>query len=120
MHRTGLAILLTVAASSPTFAQTIRIDHAGAGCLVAEKFPRMVACFSPASRLARARVYFRARGSESWYWVDMKADAPCHFGILPRPMRSTTGIDYYVEAIDTGSANSRTPQFAPTVVSEAE
>jgi hypothetical protein len=49
----------------------------------------------------------------------MKADAPCHFGVLPRPMRSTAGIDYYVEAIDVGSSSSRTPQLEPTVVTEA-
>ena len=61
----------------------VAIDHKAVSCIVAEKFPKINACFSPNSNVARARVYFRAEGGTSWYYVEMKSDAPCMSGILP-------------------------------------
>ena len=74
--RVALAALFL---ASPTLvaAQGVEIDHKAVGCIVAGKFPRMNACFTPAASLARARVYFRPEGTPSWYYVDMKSDAPC-------------------------------------------
>jgi len=41
-------------------AQGPEIDHQPIGCIVAEKYPRLSACFRPTSQVARARVYFHA------------------------------------------------------------
>ena len=46
--------------ASPAGEGGVVIDHKAVGCIVAGKFPKMNACFSPNSAVARARVYFRA------------------------------------------------------------
>jgi hypothetical protein len=42
--------------------QGLVIEHKELSCVVADKFPRLIACIEPGSRVARARVYFRAVG----------------------------------------------------------
>jgi len=81
-----------------------------------------MSCFTPASSLARARVYFRPEGVPSWYYVDMKSDQPCYAGILPRPGKKLVGkkIEYYVEAQDRNFNAGRTAEYAPIVVSSAQ
>src|SRR5258708_36460521 len=84
----------------------------------------MTACFSPASQMARARVYFRAEdGPPNWYYVEMKSEAPCHAGILPKPKKELIGkkVLYYVNAFDQKFAENRTVDNAALVVkSESE
>jgi hypothetical protein len=112
------AVLLTLT-SGAAFGQSLAIDHKDVGCLVAGQYPRLDACFTPVDALARARVYFRATGTPNWYYVDMKPEAPCHSGYLPRPKKSTGKIDYYVEAVDKSFVQSRTPEFSPEIVGNA-
>jgi hypothetical protein len=103
-------------------AQAVQIDHKAVGCIVVGKYPKMSSCFTPASDLARARVYFRPEGVSSWYYVDMKSDQPCHAGILPRPGKKLVGkkIEYYVEAQDRRFNAGRTAEYAPIVVRSAQ
>jgi len=103
-------------------AQSVEIDHKAVGCIVVGKYPKMSSCFTPASGLARARVYFRPEGVPSWYYVDMKSDQPCYAGILPRPGKKLVGkkIEYYVEAQDRNFNAGRTAEYAPIVVSSAQ
>lgn len=96
------------------------IEHDPVGCLVAEKYPKLVACFQPAGNLARARVYFKAETGTDWYYVEMKPEAPCFTGTLPKPSKSTTMINYYIEALDKAASSSRTEEFSPTVVGSPE
>jgi hypothetical protein len=121
--RCGVALLLLPWAG-PLLAQGLNIDHKAVGCIVAEKYPRLNACFSPAGQLARARVYFRQEdGPPNWYYVEMKADAPCHFGILPKPKKQLIGkkVLYYVNAFDQKFAENRTVDNEALVVkSEGE
>ena len=121
--RCGFALLLLPWAG-PLLAQGLNIDHKAVGCIVAEKYPRLNACFSPADQLARARVYFRQEdGPPNWYYVEMKADAPCHFGILPKPKKQLIGkkVLYYVNAFDQKFAENRTVDNEALVVkSEGE
>jgi hypothetical protein len=129
-------VLLT---ASPVSAQGVAIDHSAVGCLVAEKFPKLSACFTPSDQLARARVYFRAEGGPYWYFVDMKLEtaeavsggatpaattvtkggAPCYIGVLPKPKKTIQKMNYYVEAVDKGFAEARTAEYAPVVVPDA-
>ncbi|HXB55561.1 MAG TPA: hypothetical protein VN461_12300 [Vicinamibacteria bacterium] len=121
--RRGIAFLLTLL-PLPVLAQGLNIDHKPVGCIVAEKYPKMNACFSPASQMARARVYFRAAdGPPNWYYVEMKSEAPCHAGILPKPKKALIGkkVLYYVNAFDQKFAENRTVDNAALVVgSESE
>jgi hypothetical protein len=103
-------------------AQSVEIDHKAVGCIVVGKYPKMSSCFTPASSLARARVYFRPEGVASWYYVDMKSDQPCYAGILPKPGKKLVGkkIEYYVEAQDRRFNAGRTAEYAPIVVRSAQ
>jgi hypothetical protein len=101
----------------------IAIEHKAVECIVAGKFPKMSSCFAPSGDVARARVYFRPEGVESWYYVEMKSDAPCLAGVLPRPRKELVGkhVDYYVQATDRGFNEARTAEYNPLVVdSESE
>jgi len=100
-------------------AQGVAIDHDAIGCIVAGEYPKLNACFDPTSSVARARVFFRGGGGLHWYFVDMKSDAPCFAGVLPKPKPSLTTVDYYVEVVDKSFAESRTAEFHPDVVRDA-
>jgi hypothetical protein len=122
--RKGVIVLGLVALLSPVAlrAEGLGIDHRKVGCIVAGKYPSLNACFAPASRLARARVYFRvADGAPDWYYVEMATSAPCHAGVLPRPKKELVGrkVQYYVDAFDRSFAESRTPEAEALVVSSA-
>src|SRR5512143_2985002 len=118
----AVVLLLGGAAFAPAQEEQagVVIDHKAVGCIVAEKFPKMNACFSPSSNLARARVYFRAEGGTSWYYVEMKSDAPCMTGILPKPRKELIDkhVDYYIHATDKSFAEARTLEYDPIVVAK--
>jgi hypothetical protein len=116
--RVGVALLVMLLPGS-LWAQGLTIDHKAVGCIVAEKYPKMNACFSPASQVARARVYFRAEeGPPNWYYVEMKSDAACHAGVLPKPRKELIGkkIQYYVNAFDQKFVENRTVDNEALVV----
>lgn len=89
------------------------IDHKAVGCIVAEQYPRLEACFAPSDGLGRAQVQFRAAKTSAWYAVDMKPDGPCFSTFLPKPKRETTSIDYFVFAVDKQFVESQRPEKAP-------
>jgi hypothetical protein len=111
----GLAV--TLLASSSTSAQTLGIDHAGVGCVVAESFPRLEARLAPAEAVARAKVFFQTQGGRHWYSVTMKPEGAGYSGVLPRPKKSLKAFRYYIEATDRAMGVSRTPEYNATVVS---
>jgi PKD domain len=120
----GIVVGLIVTVLAPTMArsQGLEIDHKAVGCLVVGKFPKMNACFTPVSSLARSRVYFRPEGAPTWYYVDMKSDQPCFSGVLPKPGKKLVGkkVEYYVEAQDKTFNPARTAEYQPIVVSSAQ
>ena len=113
-----LALLAGLFAPVSARGQGLAIEHEPAACLVALKFPRLNACFKPPSRIARARVYFRGGGTEPWYYVEMKSDAPCYSAILPKPRRTLRSVEYYVVATDRDFAETRTAEHVPEVVTD--
>jgi hypothetical protein len=104
------------AAVPPAAAGAIAIDHRAAACLGADVYPRLEACLEPAAEVSRARVQFRAAGTSAWYYVDMARDGQCHRGTLPRPLPSTTAVEYYVEAVNRSFLETRTGVHRPRVV----
>jgi hypothetical protein len=123
--RSGLgglgAVALLVLSPGVVLAQQsgIAIDHKDVSCIVVGKYPKMNACFAPNSDVARARVYFRPEGNPNWYYVEMKADAPCMAGVLPKPRKELLNkhVDYYVHVTDKKFTEARTLEYNPIVVS---
>src|SRR5678815_3164978 len=74
------ALAVAFLAPAAARAQGVTIDHQEIGCIVAGKYPKMKACFSPTSSVKKARVYFRPEALTQWYYVEMASDAPCHAG----------------------------------------
>ncbi len=116
MQRMFAAVLAYVAFVPGLHAQGPVIQHAPVGCVVAEQFSRIDARVSPADRISRSRVYFRASGTTAWYFVAMTAEAGVQRAVLPRPEKKTKAIDYYVEVLDGSLAGGRTAEFTPRVV----
>ena len=115
--RTTAAISLLCLAASTVRGQSVNIDHQPVGCLVADHFPEMTACFTPSSDVARARLQFRAAGTVPWYFVEMQAGGACSTAILPKPTASTKAIEYYIDVASKGYGESRTQDYAPRVAS---
>jgi len=111
----GLAALLAFAAPALA-AEGLAILHQPVHCVVAGKYPQLDACFDPSTRVARARVYFRGEGAPDWYYVEMKTQAPCFRGTLPRPKKSLKRLSYYVSVFDQDFAEARTEEYATEVV----
>src|SRR5712691_2371868 len=113
-----ISVLVIPAVAHP---QGLEIDHKAVGCIVAGKFPKMSACFTPASSLARGRVYFRPEGTARWYYVEMKADQSCYAGVLPKPSKTLVGkkIEYYLEGQDRTFSAASTAEYGPVVVRSA-
>ncbi len=117
--RDVVAGLITLLFPASLHGEGVAVDHRAVGCVVAGKYPRLTACFAPASQLARGRVYFRvAGGAPDWYYVEMKLEAPCHSGVLPRPKKELVGrqIEYYVDALDRSFGESRSRETRALVV----
>jgi hypothetical protein len=115
----ALATLLALV--SPGSADdAVAIQHQPVRCIVAGKYPQLDACFEPASRVARARVYFKAEGGPEWYYVEMKPEAQCYRGTLPPPQKSLKRMRYYVAVTDQDFAEARTEEYEASVVTSAK
>lgn len=112
-----LEVLLLVTLSSLQ-AQAVAINHKPVGCVVAGKLPRLESGFEPAAAVAQARVYFRAGGTPNWYFVAMTPDGKSFQGVLPKPLKSTKTLEYYIETLDAAVNSSRTSEYSAQVVSD--
>jgi hypothetical protein len=113
-------------AALPALAQdSLVIDHKAIGCIVAEQYPQMNACLSPAPAVAQTRVYFRASGTPHFYFVSGTNVLTCYGYVLPKPKKTIKKIDYYVEGTSKEYAQikaftpSRTAEYNPDVVESA-
>jgi uncharacterized repeat protein (TIGR02543 family) len=116
----GLALALLLTPVGLAQAEVPTIEHSAIKCLVAGKYRKMPARFAP-DEVAQPRVYFRPAGVPSWYYVEMKPEAPLgHVGVLPKPTKKLVGqhIEYYVEAASKEFDTGRTPEYDPVVVAK--
>jgi hypothetical protein len=119
---TGLGLL-----ALPALAQQegLVIDHKPVGCIVAEQYPQMSACFTPVPAVAQTRVYFRASGTPHFYFVSGTNVLSCFGFVLPKPKKTIKKIDYYVEGTSKeyqqikAFTPSRTAEYNPDVVERA-
>ena len=94
----------------------LSIAHDPLKCLSTEARPLVDARVLPVAEMDQGFVYFRAAGTEDFYYVLMKPRAQEDFmGELPRPMPGIRGIDYFVQALDRASLPKKTPEYAPPV-----
>jgi hypothetical protein len=91
---------------------TLAIEHQDVGCIVGDRYPRLDACFTPSGDLGNAKVLFRA-GEGPWYAVDLLPEGACHVAYLPKPLQTTTEIQYYVAAVDKAFNARQQPEAAP-------
>jgi len=106
----------TAAPAAPAPASTgavLAIDHKDVGCIVGDRYPRLDACFLPAGELGNAKVNFRAGDKGPWYAVDLMPEGACHIAYLPKPLETTTEIQYYVAAVDKSFNERQQPETAP-------
>src|SRR5689334_19774777 len=115
MPRAALVALACLAAL-PSQAAAATIQHDGVGCVMAEHYPQLHAVIAPPETVARARVLFRAEGTQQWYAVAMKREGTAFTGILPKPKRDLKRFAYYLEVADTSLSTARTPEYTPAVV----
>lgn len=100
-------------------AQSVSIEHKPIACVVADRFPVVEARVEPADKVGRARVLFRAAGTPDWYFVEMKREKGVFHGTLPKPLKATKKIEYYIDAVDRSLEERRTAEHAPAVVGGA-
>ena len=114
--RWALVTAALLATADGSYAAGPAIEHRAVSCIVAGVFPRLDACFAPSEDLSRARVHFRADGTPHWYFVDMVAAGGCRSVLLPKPLPTTSAIDYYVSALGRTFDETRTSEYTPRVV----
>jgi hypothetical protein len=103
--------------STPDVApSSTEIHHDPVGCMVAGQFPLLDAQIEPAASVARARVYFKATGSDNWYYVEMTPAEAGFVGKLPRPKLEASPIAYYLQATTTEFGEAQTPEVSAIVV----
>src|SRR5512144_1235086 len=99
-YRGGVALVaLAVLVPSALAAETPVIEHQKIKCIVAEKYPRMDASFTP-EEVGQARVFFKPEGIPTWYYVKLTRAPKGYEGVLPKPKRKMVGtkLIYYLEA----------------------
>mgnify|MGYP000911960209 FL=1 len=95
----------------------LAIRHDPLKCLTPEERPDVGAAVRPETRYAAGYVYFRAANSEKkgFYYVLLEGAPAGLRAALPRPLPSTTAVEYFLQAIDTARSRERTEQYVPVV-----
>jgi hypothetical protein len=101
-------------------ASSLEIIPQGIDCVVADRFPRIEALLTPAEEVSLARVFFRTKDSEGWYWVRMEREVDRFVALLPKPTKGLKAFRYYFEATDAEFGTIQTPEYVPQVVPDAE
>lgn len=94
----------------------LSIGHDPLGCVTTDMAPLVDAQVAPPPRFDRGYVYFRAAGTEDFYYTPMKGVPQNLEGVLPRPLPEIKAIDYKVRARDVESFNAETKEYTPPVV----
>lgn len=94
----------------------ISIAHDPLKCLSTEARALVDARVLPVKEMEKSFVYFRAAGTEDFYYVVMRPRTPEDVvAELPRALPGIKGIDYFLQAIDRENTPKRTPEYAPPV-----
>ena len=94
----------------------LMIDHDPLNCVVTELAPTVDAKVGPVPQFEKGYVYFKAAGTEDFYYTPMKGQPENLEGVLPRPLPETKAIDYKVRARDVVALTKETREYVPPVV----
>lgn len=92
------------------------INHDELPCVVTDFAPKVDAQVAPAPQFDKGYVYFKAAGTEDFYYTPMKGAPDNLEGVLPRPLPETKAIDYKVRARDMETLTKETREYVPPVV----
>lgn len=106
--------ILAFSAFAGGFADEPVIDHQPITCTLPEKYPRICTYVADDGEVKRARVFFRAKGQEAFYWTDMTFDGIQYCATLPAPKKTVRSIEYYIWAVDDAFTTQRTRTFELT------
>lgn len=87
------------------------IDHERVRCVPRESFAQYIAQIAPPDTIRSARLYFRSASYNDFYFVDMTPGPQGFGGTLPLPSPETSGIVYYIEAVDASFQTTRSEEF---------
>lgn len=104
-------------ARADSILQGPRIGHEIA-CWPYDEFIQTAANIQSDVRIVSARVYFHADQSPNFYYVDLTP--PSYASALPRPLRETRQVTYYVEAVNENRDTGRSPTRTVDVTSRQE
>ena len=102
--------------ASPQAQSPLVISHDELPCVVTDLAPRVDAQVSPGPQMDKSYVYFKAAGTEDFYYTPMKGNPDNLEGVLPRPLPETKAIDYKLRARDVETLTKETREFVPPVV----
>ncbi|MEO8192012.1 MAG: hypothetical protein ABI682_16895 [Acidobacteriota bacterium] len=117
---TAAALLFAGVEASPLGAATavspVDISHDPLKCVNTDYAPKVDAAVAPGKDLDKGYVYFKAAGTEDFYYAVMKGAPENLEGVLPRPMPETRAIDYKIRATDVRELAKEVGEFTPPVV----
>jgi len=120
---TAMALFLTclplAARTQLTTSQTeapIEIAHDPLACMTPVLAPEVEAGVTPEADYEKGYVYFRAAGTEDYYYTKMDGPPATLAAILPRPLPETRAVDYFLRAYDLREASKRKGDWTPPVV----
>jgi len=109
-----LGLLATGALAEPP-----EVDHQPHPCTIPDKPVSLCARITDDGQVAKARVYFRARGDQLYSFVDMAFMGINYCATLPAPREGKAeAIEYYVQGVDDQYESGRTSTFQMTVQPE--
>jgi hypothetical protein len=117
--RALIAVLVLLSSAAVVLAEEPVIDHQPVVCSLPGKNPRICSYVADDGEVKRARVYFRAKGKELYYWTEMAFDGIQYCATLPIAERSVRGVEYYIWAIDDNFEAGRTRTYTISLVPEA-
>lgn len=105
----GLSLLVSSADAQPV------IEHEGHRCLPRDEFAQIAATIAAASEVRAAKVYFRSIQYPDFYFIAMERMGDRFETYLPKPLRATDRVVYYVEAVDAAFNVSRTAEYVSEI-----
>jgi hypothetical protein len=102
-------------------AEPPEVNHQPSPCSIPDKPISLCARVTDDGQVAKARIYFRAKGEQFYSFVDMAFTGINHCGTLPAPRAGKASvIEYYVQGIDDQYESGRTSTFQMNIQPEGQ
>jgi hypothetical protein len=97
---------------------TPSFEHDALRCMSPGEFPVVEAVFDGAESrsLRKAQVYFKARRTDAWYFVEMEREEETRLrAILPKPLAETDRVHYYLFFLSGSFATWQSEEYSVQV-----